>query len=120
MESFDENGEVFSTLKTDIFTVSIHETQPLTDLATFTSPVVNVAIVAGTKQKWSLPNIDSGVAEMYAVQFEADPLLSAHLKYNYELNEMVYDGKAIAGLTRQNFVNSKLSLVTTAGENLYT
>ena len=36
------------------------------------------------------------------------------------MNKVVYDGITIAGLTRHKFVKSKISLVTTAGENVYT
>ena len=47
-----------------------------------------------------------------------DPLLSDYLKYSIKLNNVTYNGTVIAGLTRQTFVNTKISLITTAGENL--
>ena len=54
------------------------------------------------------------------VTFESDPLLSAHIKFNTTLNAMTYDGETIAGLSKTKFLYSKITLVNTAGENLYT
>ena len=116
-ESFDTNGEVFSTLKNDIITVIVLEAT--TELASFMSPVETVTIVSGTQLEWSLPEIDGGEAEVYGVQLDTDPLLTDYLKYNIKSNNVTYDGTVIAGVTRQTFVNVKITLINTAGENLY-
>ena len=48
-----------------------------------------------------------------------DPLLSDYFKYSIKSNNVTYDGTVIAGVTRQTFVNVKITLINTAGENLY-
>ena len=137
LESFDTNGTVFSTLKNDIITISVLEPEAepeaeaeaeaeaepeaeieedtLTGLASFLGPVEIVSIVSGTKHEWSLPEIDAGVIEIYAVDFDADYSISAYLTYNIETNKIEYNGVKIAGLTRKKFVNSKITLINTAG-----
>lgn len=65
--------------------------------------------------------MNAGVsAAVYTVDIDIHPFVSAYLSYNITANLMSYNGKKIAGLTSHKFINSKISLVNTAGSNLYT
>ena len=59
------------------------------------------------------------MSDTYTVVFESDPRIAAYLTYSTALNTMSYDGKKITGLMSNQFINSKITLVNTAGENLY-
>ena len=67
-----------------------------------------------------LPSIDdvSGVLEEINVQI--DPLLAGHVKLGEKSSSLVYDGKAIAGLTTEiKIVKINISLVNAHGTSSY-
>ena len=67
-----------------------------------------------------LPSIDDGSAVLEEVSVQIDPLLADNVKLGEKSSSIVYDGKAIAGLTSQKkIVQIGISLVNAIGTNDY-
>ena len=92
----------------------------LPTLASFTEDLELVSIISGAESQWTLPDINPGNTVLTEVRFDADPLISQHLKYDSDTNVVSYDGKTISSLSGIKLVNIGLNLVNSVGEKLYT
>ena len=89
-------------------------------LASFTENLELVSIISGAVSQWTLPDINPGNTVLTEVRFDADSLISQHLKYNSDTNVVSYDGETISSLSGIKLVNIGLNLVNSVGEKLYT
>ena len=97
LESFDRNGGVFSTLKTDIITVTIVAVTTVVKQTKIPDQVL--VIISGEKTDWTLPKASSSEESAVVVKF--DPFIASYLQFSEEKMTISYNGTVIEGLKDQ-------------------
>ena len=132
LQSFDTNSNsdrAEATLKTDIVTIYVTDSDFTPAVVTFTEPsvlatfteVLTVQVIfSGETTDWTLPPIDQGIiGTLQDVIVTPDPLIARYVTFEETTSTLAYSGTAIAGLNTRRVVFIDINLVNDIGPNTY-
>ena len=100
LESFDTNGEVYSTLKIDTVTVVV------------VAALGVQTITPGKKSEWSIAPVLEQFDNVKGVYIMADPLIARYVTLLNKSQLISYDGSLIEGITKSQMVKIVITIVT--------